>query len=241
MRGMNRLRAATFAAALLAFLAMALAGPGTRLGLWSWQTGLGMMRIAAFVGIATAIVAAILVLLLLMPRFRARPAVPIVALCLAIAAFAPPMILLAKAKQVPPIHDITTDVVEPPAFEALREARVQSPNGIAYRGAEIARQQQQAYADIKPKLLPLPPREAMQRAIDAARSMGWEVVAADAATGRLEATDTTGWFGFKDDVVVRIRPEGPGSRVDVRSMSRVGQSDLGANAARVRGFLSRLT
>ena len=241
MRGMNRLRAATFAVALLAFLAMVLAGPGTRLGLWSWQTGIGMMRFAAFAGIGTAILAAALVLLLLAPRWRARPAVPIVALCLAIAAFVPPMILVAKAKRVPPIHDITTDVVDPPTFEALRETRTQSPNGLAYRGAEVARQQQQGYADIKPKLLPLPPREAMQRAIDAARSMGWEVVATDVATGRLEATDTTGWFGFKDDVVVRIRPEGAGSRVDVRSMSRVGKSDLGANAARVRSFLAKVT
>jgi uncharacterized protein (DUF1499 family) len=241
MRGMKRLRAAVFAIALLAFLAMCVAGPGTRLGLWSWQAGIGMMRIAAFVGIGAAILAAALVLLLLVPRWRARPALPTVALCLAIAAFAPPMILLAKAKQVPPIHDITTDIADPPAFEALREARAKSPNGFAYKGEEVARQQQQAYADIKPGLMALPPREAMQRALDAARSMGWEVVAVDAAAGRLEATDTTAWFGFKDDVVVRIRPEGSGSRVDVRSMSRVGRSDLGANAARVRGFLARLT
>jgi uncharacterized protein (DUF1499 family) len=80
----------------------------------------------------------------------------------------------------------------------------------------------------------------MQRALDAARSLGWEVVASDAATGRIEATATSRWFGFKDDVVVRIRPEGAGSRVDVRSMSRVGVGDLGANAERVREFLAKL-
>jgi uncharacterized protein (DUF1499 family) len=81
----------------------------------------------------------------------------------------------------------------------------------------------------------------MQRAIDAARASGWEIVSSDTASGSLEATATTRWFGFKDDVIVRVRPEaGGGSRVDVRSASRVGESDLGANAKRIREFLSRL-
>jgi len=81
----------------------------------------------------------------------------------------------------------------------------------------------------------------MQRVLDAARACGWEVIASDASTGRLEATDTTRWFGFKDDIVVRVRAEpSGGSRVDVRSVSRVGDSDVGANAARIREFLSRL-
>jgi uncharacterized protein (DUF1499 family) len=70
--------------------------------------------------------------------------------------------------------------------------------------------------------------------------MDWQIVSADTAAGRLEATATTRWFGFKDDVVVRIRPDATGSRVDVRSVSRVGKSDVGTNAARVRTFLARL-
>jgi uncharacterized protein (DUF1499 family) len=72
--------------------------------------------------------------------------------------------------------------------------------------------------------------------------MGWEIAEADAAAGRIEATDTTFWFGFKDDVVIRIRPaEDGGSIVDIRSKSRVGMSDVGANAARIRAFRDRLT
>jgi uncharacterized protein (DUF1499 family) len=78
------------------------------------------------------------------------------------------------------------------------------------------------------------------RAVDVARGLGWEIVAAVPAEGRLEATDRTRWFGFRDDVVVRVRPEGAGSRVDVRSVSRVGRSDLGTNARRIRGFLESL-
>jgi uncharacterized protein (DUF1499 family) len=68
--------------------------------------------------------------------------------------------------------------------------------------------------------------------------MGWELVASDSAAGRIEATATTPWFGFKDDVVVRVRPDGSGSRIDVRSVSRVGKSDVGANAKRIRTYLA---
>ena len=238
---MNKLRALTLLVAILAFAAMVLAGPGTKAGWWDWRTGLTTLRVAAWVGIAAAVVALVLVALLAVPRWRTRPWVSILALCFALAAVAPPMILLSNAKQVPPIHDITTDTAEPPEFVALREVRAKSPNGLAYAGAEVTRQQQQAYPDIKPLVTAHPPREEMQRAIDAARALGWEVVSSDAEFGRIEATATTRWFGFKDDVVVRIRSEGTGSRVDVRSMSRVGRGDLGANAARVREFLAKLT
>lgn len=238
---MSKVRAATLAAALIALLLLALSGPGTRQGWWSWQAGLGMYRWAVYVGLAAGAVALVLVLLLAVPKWRARPWLPVIALCIALTAVAPPLIMLSKAKSVPPIHDITTDPGDPPAFVALMPARAQSPNGATYGGPEIAAQQQKAYADIQPKVIPAPPREAMQRALDAARALGWEVVASDSTLGRIEATDTTRWFGFKDDVVIRIRPEGTGSRIDVRSASRVGKSDVGANAARIRDYLAKLT
>ena len=113
-------------------------------------------------------------------------------------------------------------------------------NPVAYGGKEIADQQRRAYPDLAPLHLDAPPATALQRAAQVARAMGWEVVSEAPAEGRLEATDTTFWFGFKDDVVVRVRPDGTGSRVDVRSLSRVGRSDLGMNARRIRSFLERL-
>ena len=70
--------------------------------------------------------------------------------------------------------------------------------------------------------------------------MGWEVVAADPAAGRIEAVATTFWFGFKDDIVVRVAPAGAGSLIDARSKSRVGVGDLGTNAQRLRAYLERL-
>ena len=121
-----------------------------------------------------------------------------------------------------------------------QKATITQLKSSAAKQEAIAAQQQKGYPDIKSLIVTTPPAETVQRAIDAARASGWEIVASDAPAGRIEATDTTRWFGFKDDIVVRVRPEGPGSRIDVRSVSRVGKSDVGANAKRVREFLSRL-
>jgi len=238
---MPQARALVMAVAVAAFTMLIAAGPGTRLGLWPWDTGLALLKWATYTGLVAAAAAVVLIVLLAVPRWRARPWVPLVALCFALAAAAPPIIMLEQAKRYPYIHDITTDTFDPPVFVALLAERNKSPNGSRYGGVEIAAQQQKGYPDIKSLVLKSAPQETMQRAIDAARSLGWEVVSSDAPTGRIEATDTTAWFGFKDDIIVRVRPEGTGSRVDVRSVSRVGQSDLGANAARIRKFVSKLT
>ena len=101
----------------------------------------------------------------------------------------------------------------------------------------MAAAQRRAYPDVQPLELAAPPAAVYDRALAAARDMGWELVKADPAAGRIEATATTVWFGFKDDVVVRVRASDAGSRLDVRSKSRVGLSDVGANARRVRAFL----
>ena len=141
---------------------------------------------------------------------------------------------------MPRIHDITTDTENPPRFVALLATRQKAPNGADYAGAKLAQAQKAAYPDIKPELLNMPPALAFERALAAARNMGWDIVAAEPAQGRIEATATTFWFRFKDDVVIRIVAEGNGSRLDMRSMSRIGRSDLGANAKRIRAFLTRL-
>jgi uncharacterized protein (DUF1499 family) len=228
---------------LLAVIALAMvvsAGLGSKYGWWPWETGFTILKWGTYVGFVAAAAAAILVLMLAMPRRRARPWVPLVALILALLAIAPPLILREHAKGVPPIHDITTDTFDPPAFVALLPERQKAHNGAAYGGPAIAAQQQKGYPDIKSLIVKTPPAETVQRSIDAARSLGWQIAASDAPGGRIEATATTGWWGFKDDVVIRVRPEGSGSRVDIRSVSRVGVSDLGANAKRVREFLAKL-
>jgi len=238
---MRKARIIVLAAAVFAVLLLVLSGPGSKNGWWDWRVSLYMFQGAAYLGLAVAAAALLLVLFMAHPRYRAYPWVPISALILGVIAAAPPLIFKEKAKSVPPIHDITTDMQDPPAFVVLAPVREQGPNKAAYGGPEIAAQQQRAYADIKPKTLPVAPAQAVQKAIDAARSLGWDVINSDSASGRIEATDTTRWFGFKDDIVIRVRPQGEGSRVDVRSASRVGRSDIGANAERVRDFLAKLS
>jgi uncharacterized protein (DUF1499 family) len=103
-----------------------------------------------------------------------------------------------------------------------------------------AAQQQRAYPDLEPLVLPLPPPQAFAKALAAARASGWQIVSADPGSGRIQAVATTFWFGFKDDVTVRVAPQGAGSRIDVRSRSRVGRGDAGANAARIRSYLKKL-
>ncbi len=239
-RRMTLARALVFATAVVALLMLVASGPGTHADLWSWRIGLLLFQFASNLGIAAAFAAFLVIAFAVHPRFRAGLPLMVLALCIGLAAAAPARIFIGQAHQVPPIHDITTDTQDPPAFVALLDERKKTPNGADYGGPKVAAAQQKAYPDIKPLVLDRPPAEAMQKAIDAARAMGWQIVAADAAAGRLEATARTWWFGFRDDVVVRIRPQGSGSRIDVRSVSRVGSSDVGANAKRVREYLGRL-
>ncbi|MDX1648313.1 MAG: DUF1499 domain-containing protein [Myxococcota bacterium] len=141
---------------------------------------------------------------------------------------------------LPAINDITTDPEDPPRFVAAREAPANRGREMAYPEA-FAPQQRAAYPDLEPVRVSSPPRRALELAEETARSLGWEVVAVDPEAGRLEARETSTVFRFVDDVVVRVRPApGGGSVVDVRSKSRDGRGDLGANAARIRAFVQAL-
>jgi len=151
---------------------------------------------------------------------------------------------------IPPIHDITTDTENPPRFtQALIDRRTQDGalNSVDYAsktnpadGRPLPAVQAEAYPGVQPILLEVEPALAYQAALSAARDLGWRVSAASEDAMMFEATDTSFWFGFKDDVVVRITPTETGARVDARSVSRVGTSDLGANAARLEAFAETL-
>jgi len=144
------------------------------------------------------------------------------------------------AKRLPPIHDITTDTGNPPKFAAILALRKKASNPPDYGGPAIAAQQHTAYPDIKPPMLGVPPGDAFDKALAVARKMGWNIVDANKAAGRIEAVATTFWFGFRDDIVIRVEKSGLGSRVDIRSVSRVGISDIGTNAERIRKFLAEM-
>ena len=233
-----KLRATAVAVSLLALLLLLVAGPGTRAGAWDFRAGFSLVRWAAYLGMA-GVALSLAALAATRPRGRAL-GVLLLALVAAAGTVYLPWRLVGQARRLPPIHDVTTDLQDPPAFVAVLPLRADAPNPATYGGDSVAAQQRQGYPDLGPLRLALPPAAAHARALAAARAMGWEIVAADAAAGRIEATATTRWFGFRDDVVVRLRPEGAGTRVDLRSVSRVGGSDVGANAARIRAYLERL-
>jgi uncharacterized protein DUF1499 len=151
-----------------------------------------------------------------------------------------PILGIIHAHQVPRIHDITTDTDMPPAFVALAAARAASPNGFEYGGAQIAALQERAYPDVKTMYSRLSPDQLFARAQQTVHDFGWHLAEANPSQWRIEAVDTSALFGFKDDIVVLIRSDASGSRLDIRSASRVGHSDLGVNAARIRKFLARL-
>lgn len=147
----------------------------------------------------------------------------------------------SRASQgLPAIHDITTDTLDPPRFVDVLPLRAGAPNTAEYGGPDVALQQQKAYPDLGPVHVAEPPQVVFDRALAVVRDLGWDLVAAKPDEGRIEATDTTFWFRFKDDVVIRLRPGDGGTRVDVRSVSRVGGGDVGTNAGRIRAYLARL-
>jgi len=230
------------ALAVIAATLLLVAGPGARMDLWDFRGGFKLMRWAAFLGLGAAALATVM---LMVPRTRrSAPVALVVALVVGLGVAYVPWSGMRAARALPPIHDITTDTRRPPEFVAVLPLRADAPNPAVYGGADIAKAQLEGYPDLRSRHLDVAPAEAFQRAETAARAMGWEIVAADAASNRIEATATTMWFGFKDDVVIRIEPDqaddGRGSRIDVRSVSRVGGSDVGANAARIRAFLRKL-
>jgi uncharacterized protein (DUF1499 family) len=218
-----------------------LAGLGSRWGWWHFRTGFQILTWAAYGGLAAAGISFTGIVMALVRAPRRGLLAALIGLVLGLVVAGIPWQLKLTAQQVPPIHDITTDTENPPEFVAVVPLRRNAPNPTDYGGAGLAAQQRAAYADLKPVFLKVSPEQAFVNALAVARDMGWEIVDAQASEGRIEATDTTFWFGFKDDVVVRIKAADQGSRIDVRSVSRVGKSDVGTNAKRIRAYLERLT
>ena len=226
---------------VLSALTLLAAPLGYRLGLLPLRTALlTVLRWGAYAAAAAAAVSTLALGFQLARPKSARRGVWLaaVSLLLAGAMFSIPAGYRLGPRK-PPIHDITTDIDNPPPFVAV--VPLNTPGRTDYEGEAIAAQQRQAYPDLLPAMLDVPPAEAFERALAAVYQMRWQLVEADERAGRIEATDTTFWFGFKDDVVIRVRPSGGGSRIDVRSLSRVGGGDAGTNAARIHEYVEALT
>lgn len=173
-------------------------------------------------------------------RARAGALIGIVLMGATLGAASLSSIAKGGARDLPRINDITTDPADPPAFVKIAALEANAGRDMAYP-PDFAAQQRQAYPDLAPIRLPVPPGRAFQQARDAALALGWQLVEQDPMSGRIEASDVTPVFRFVDDVVIRIRAApGGGSLLDVRSKSRDGRGDLGANAGRIRAFRDAL-
>ena len=154
-----------------------------------------------------------------------------------------PLYVGVKAYKLPAIYDITTDPIDPPRFDAIARLRPRDANPVTYAGLYTAEQQRTAYSDIEPDMTSVSPQEAYDAAMKVITKRKWHVVDARPPQGTaprdglIEAIARTPILGFRDDVAVRVRATHEGARIDVRSASRYGRHDLGANAARVRALI----
>ena len=248
-------------------LALTIIGPlifivaalGAKLGLWSWQFGLGTLtrQVGPLVLMIGAVVALFTLLASIIVKPRKGIVIAVIGLLVPALAFGKLMQTTAKVAKLPFIHDVTTDTQNPPVFGNFitKEREVENANSAEYIGKKApvtaadgtksekldSALQTKAYPAIRPLILNEPKDVVFGEALATVKAMGWKIKEEDLETGRIDATDTTFWYGFKDDVTIRLRDsEGGGTIVDVRSLSRVGGSDLGKNAERVGEFLERL-
>ena len=222
---------------LIALLLVVLPGPLHKFGIIDLGTAFTGFKYGVYAGVAALV---LLILQFLFMRKTVTIGSALMAIVFSAIAIALPLSMMNKGKSVPPIHDISTDLVNPPEFVAIAPLRADSPNQAEYDGVETAEQQRAAYPELKTLNYSQPKAELMTAAEQAAKNLGWEIVNIDASKGIIEATDTTTWFGFKDDVIVRVNDKGDERLIDIRSKSRVGASDLGKNAERIHTFIKEL-
>lgn len=236
----HRLARLAFLLACVGALTVGIAGPLHRYFGVDADIAISVFRYGFYVA-AAAIALALATVVPTRPGERRRGFVAAaLALVIGVVASWAPITWLLHAREAPRITDVTTDTANPPPLVVTLQFRQDASNPPAYGGESVASLQKASYPDIQPIVLKVAPAEAFKKVDQVAMSLGWDVVGRAPAEGRLEAIDTSTWFGFHDDIVVRIKADGAGSRIDIRSKSRVGRTDLGVNAQRIREFAQKL-
>ncbi len=224
---------------IVAAVLLPLGAIGTRFGIWQFQVGF-LLLFGALVLSIIAVVGGVIGFAACLKSGLVAERMPLlIGLGLAMVILGVMGWQFNLARSVPPIHNVTTDVQDPPAFVVAPSLRGPEDNPIDYDPELLGPLQERAYPWLQPLLVSDMPDAAFARSQLVLNEMGLEVTHADPDAGVLEAVATTFWFGFKDDMVVRIRPDEQGARIDLRSVSRVGQGDLGANARRIAEFQRR--
>ena len=213
--------------------ALAASGLGYWLGWWQVDTAPKISEWAVY-GATLGLVVSMIGAVLARPGARQRG---LLLSLLGIAASLPVVAIGVQweyaTRTYPPINDISTNTEDPPVFWDM-------PNPTEYPGAETAALQRAAYPDLAPLILSVAPERAYALAKALTRDKGWEIVADKPEEGRIEAVDRSFLYGFKDEIIIRIAASDGGTRVDVRSRSRIGRIDRGVNAKRIRAFLAAL-
>ena len=226
--------------AIVAGLVLIAAGPGYRVGWWPLDTGFALVTYGLLIGLASiSLSVAALMLSWYVVSTRGRIyglAGVIVAL---VVAYVPYHWYLLE-RDSPPIHDIVTDPEHPLAFDKLAATRATHQNSVAYGGTEVAQMQHDAYPDIAPLISEQPASAAFAAVMEVVSDANWDVANVDTDDMTVEATDQSFWFGLKDDIIVKVTSAGAGSRIDMRSQSRIRIGDAGTNARRVRQVLLAL-
>lgn len=236
------LAVAGLALAIFALLVLA-AGPiGWRAGLWHYRIGLlTLMPAAGCLGVAALAVSAAGLLAGLRARGRRDLIVALLGVLIGAGVAYFPWHWSNQRAAFPRVNDVTTDFADPPSLvfsEAMRKAEEGNPSTYeAYRFAGV---QKRAYPDIVPARLAVPPVAAFDKALALVKARGWAIAEADRGAGVIDACDRSFWFGFTDDIAIRVTADGEGSRVDIRSSARQGRGDYGVNARRVRTLLAAL-
>lgn len=223
--------------AILAILGFPISVLGFRLDLFPFGTSFELIKYTLYLSVSVFFIGMVL-------SFIKRADIELAksARTLALIALIPAIGLgtqIFTAQSVPGIHNISTDVTNPPAFDKVVSLRTEGHNPLEYDIAELATIQVEAYPNVKTLMTDLSPADAHSRAKEVIESMGLALVNSDASKGVIEATETTTIWGFKDDIVVRITEKDDKTAVDLRSVSRIGRSDLGANAKRIEKFLAK--
>lgn len=228
-----------FYLSLVVTILFVLSGYGYQWGIWGLGTGFTILQYSAYTAIG------LLVIQIVLFFFTKDSGISIKAMLLT--GFMLTLIVSAtsvywqyRAQNAPPIHDITTDLESPPEFVAMTRLRADAPNPPEYAGDETAIIQQEAYPDIQPLIVSAPVQEVIDEIVSLIAEREWKMVSINRQEGRVEATEKLAWFGFEDDVVLRITETDTGTRVDMRSKSRIGRGDVGVNTGRISSFLNDL-
>ncbi|MEE9451805.1 MAG: DUF1499 domain-containing protein, partial [Gammaproteobacteria bacterium] len=231
----------TFAFSMLTIILFPLASLGARFSLWHYSTAFQIIKVEVILGLIVVLSALALLICAWVMKLSSNAVWMSLSSILVIGLVIVPLLYqFYLVNRLPKIHDITTDWEDPPQFEKIVDLRPANSNTLEYAGESIAAQQRDAYPYIITTYSSLSPAETFGSALAIVRKLNWNVIATDAVNedeSIIESTQSSFWFGFTDDIVIRIQAAKGGSKIVIRSVSREGVRDIGPNAKRIKNFI----